>query len=107
MARRYGPGAQVCLRMKHVGRASAGRLIDAKPESVGYPVFIGPPTKVGRSFIPEARKSVLNIQEPNMSAVYTSTSPSSIALGRQATVPSAVRRGAWQLDAGHAMSLKA
>jgi Protein of unknown function (DUF2917) len=50
---------------------------------------------------------VLNIQESNMSAVYTSTSPSSIALGRPATVPSAVRRGAWQLEAGHAMSLKA
>jgi len=50
---------------------------------------------------------VLNIQESNMSAVYTSASPSSVALGRPATVPSAVRRGAWQLEAGHAMSLKA
>jgi hypothetical protein len=50
---------------------------------------------------------VLNIQESNMSAVYTSTSPSSIALGRPATVPAAVRRGAWQLEAGHAMSLRA
>ena len=42
-----------------------------------------------------------------MSAVCTSTSPSSIVLGRPASVPAAVRRGAWQLEAGHAMSLKA
>jgi hypothetical protein len=42
-----------------------------------------------------------------MSAVYTSSSLPSVALGRPATVPPAVRRGAWQLEAGHAMSLKA
>ena len=42
-----------------------------------------------------------------MSAVYTPSSLSSVALGRPAAVPPAVRRGAWQLEAGHAMSLKA
>jgi len=57
--------------------------------------------------IPEARNCVLNKQESNMSAVCTTASPSSVALGRPAAVPSAVRRGAWQLEAGHAMSLRA
>ena len=42
-----------------------------------------------------------------MSAVCTSTSLPSVALARPAAVPPAVRRGAWQLDAGHAMSLRA
>jgi Protein of unknown function (DUF2917) len=42
-----------------------------------------------------------------MSAICTSSSLPSVALGRAAAVPPAVRRGAWQLDAGHAMSLKA
>jgi hypothetical protein len=42
-----------------------------------------------------------------MSAVYTSSSLPSVALGRPAAVPPAVRRGAWQLEAGHAMSLRA
>jgi hypothetical protein len=43
-----------------------------------------------------------------MSAVCTATtSLSSAALARPAAVPPAVRRGAWQLDAGHAMSLRA
>lgn len=42
-----------------------------------------------------------------MSAVCTSSSLSSAALARPVAVPPAVRRGAWQLDAGHAMSLRA
>lgn len=43
-----------------------------------------------------------------MSAAYTSSSlPSIAAPARAAKVPPAVRRGAWQLEAGHAMSLKA
>lgn len=42
-----------------------------------------------------------------MSAAYPSTSLPSIAPARTANVPPAVRRGAWQLEAGHAMSLKA
>jgi len=42
-----------------------------------------------------------------MSAVCTSPSLSSATLARPAAVPPAVRRGAWQLDPGHAMSLKA
>ena len=42
-----------------------------------------------------------------MSVAYTSPSLSSATLARPAAVPPAVRRGAWQLDAGHAMSLKA
>ena len=42
-----------------------------------------------------------------MSAVYTSPSLSSATLARPAAVPPAVRRGAWQLEAGHAISLRA
>jgi Protein of unknown function (DUF2917) len=42
-----------------------------------------------------------------MSAVYTSSSLPSVVLGRPAAVPAAVRRGSWQLEAGHAMTLKA
>ena len=43
-----------------------------------------------------------------MSAVCTTTSVSPLALpGRAAAVPPAVRRGAWQLAAGQATSLKA
>lgn len=42
-----------------------------------------------------------------MSAVCTTNSLPSVALARPAAVPPAVRRGAWQLEAGHAMSLKA
>ena len=40
-------------------------------------------------------------------AVCTSILASVRPLARPAAVPPAVRRGAWQLDAGHAMSLKA
>ncbi|MDM0105358.1 DUF2917 domain-containing protein [Variovorax sp. J22R24] len=42
-----------------------------------------------------------------MSAVCTTSSLPSVALARPAAVPPAVRRGAWQLDAGHAISLRA
>lgn len=42
-----------------------------------------------------------------MSAVCTSPSLSSLSLPSQAAIPPAVRRGAWQLAAGQAMSLKA
>jgi hypothetical protein len=43
-----------------------------------------------------------------MSAVFTPSSASSLALpGRAAAVPPAVRRGAWQLAAGQATTLKA
>ncbi|MDN4588815.1 hypothetical protein DBA29_09960 [Xenophilus aerolatus] len=43
-----------------------------------------------------------------MSAACTTTSVSSLALpGRAAAVPPAVRRGAWQLAAGQATTLKA
>lgn len=42
-----------------------------------------------------------------MSAVYTSSSLPSVAMGRPAAVPPAVRRGAWQLAAGQAMTLRA
>jgi hypothetical protein len=42
-----------------------------------------------------------------MSAVYTPSSLPSVAPARTAAVPPAVRRGAWQLEAGHAMTLKA
>lgn len=43
-----------------------------------------------------------------MSAVCTPSSVSSLALpGRAAAVPPAVRRGAWQLAAGQATTLKA
>jgi len=42
-----------------------------------------------------------------MSAVVTSSSLPSVALARPAAVPPAVRRGAWQLEAGHAISLRA
>lgn len=42
-----------------------------------------------------------------MSAVCTSPSLSSLSLPSQAAVPPAVRRGAWQLAAGQALSLKA
>jgi hypothetical protein len=43
-----------------------------------------------------------------MSAVCTTSSLSSVALpGRAAAVPPAVRRGAWQLAAGQATTLKA
>ncbi|VTU20299.1 DUF2917 domain-containing protein [Variovorax sp. PBL-E5] len=41
-----------------------------------------------------------------MSAAYAPSSLQSLA-ARPAAVPPAVRRGAWQLAAGHAMSLKA
>lgn len=42
-----------------------------------------------------------------MSAVCTSSPHPSAVLPRTVAVPPAVRRGAWRLDAGHAMSLKA
>jgi hypothetical protein len=42
-----------------------------------------------------------------MSATLSSSSLSSAALPRAAAVPAAVRRGAWRLEAGRAMSLKA
>jgi len=42
-----------------------------------------------------------------MSAVCHAPSLSSLSLPNQAAVPPAVRRGAWQLAAGQAMSLRA
>ncbi len=42
-----------------------------------------------------------------MSAVCTTQTLPSVASAPTAAVPPAVRRGAWQLEAGHAMSLKA
>ena len=42
-----------------------------------------------------------------MSAASTSTLLPPVALARARAVPPAVRRGAWQLEAGHAMSLRA
>jgi Protein of unknown function (DUF2917) len=57
-----------------------------------------------RSALLRSRQS---IQESIMSAAYTSPSLSSFAPTGAAHVPPAVRRGAWQLEAGHAMSLKA
>ncbi|WP_431275255.1 DUF2917 domain-containing protein [Variovorax ureilyticus] len=42
-----------------------------------------------------------------MSVAATTHTLPSVASARSAAVPPAVRRGAWQLEAGHAMSLKA
>jgi hypothetical protein len=63
--------------------------------------------KTDDSFPKRAIALSATTQESIMSAVYTSPSLPSFAPTGAAQVPPAVRRGAWQLEAGHAMSLKA
>jgi hypothetical protein len=64
-------------------------------------------SKADDSFLKRAIALSAIHQESIMSAAYTSSSLPSFAPTRPATVPPAVRRGAWQLEAGHAMTLKA
>jgi hypothetical protein len=64
-----------------------------------------------RSFIPEACHCALEIQSVKESAMSATLSPSSslssLPVPSASRVPPAVRRGAWQIAAGQAMTLKA
>jgi hypothetical protein len=96
---------------------AASVSIDADSESVGYLVFIGLPTPWKRSFIPELRYCLCLVialrQRPRSfimsTAVCTTESLASLPSSTRtaSAVPPAVRRGAWQIAPGEAMSLKA